>query len=196
MAHIMTPGSTVEPSSTSPASVLGPGDWRQRLAVITEMMREMSLQDDPQSMVRTYGARMRTIMPSDRSLSLSRRGLESPWFRITRSSTWTEVINPWKQKDRLPLLEGGLLGDLLYGDEPRIIDDIAPLLRADDPAFEYLAGQRSLMAMPHYDEGVGSTWSSRCGPSRVPTTPNSFPSGSGSTAFSAAQRRIWFSARS
>ena len=28
--------------------------------MITEMMREMSLQDDPQSMVRTYGARMRT----------------------------------------------------------------------------------------------------------------------------------------
>ena len=58
--------------------MLGPGDWRQRLATITEMMREMSLQDDPQSMVRTYGARMRTIMPSDRWLSLSRRGLESP----------------------------------------------------------------------------------------------------------------------
>ena len=65
-------------------------------------------------------------MPSDRWLSLSRRGLEFPRYRITRSSTWTEVVNPWKQKDRLPLLEGGLLGDLLYGDEPRIIDDITP----------------------------------------------------------------------
>ena len=132
----MTPGTVVEPSITSSVSVLGPGDWRQRLAVITEMMREMSLQDDPQSMVRTYGARMRTIMPSDRWLSLSRRGLEFPRYRITRSSTWPEVVDPWKQKDRLPLLEGGLLGDLLYGDEPRIIDDISPLVKPDDPAFE------------------------------------------------------------
>ena len=115
----------------------------------------MSLQDDPQAMVRTYGARMRTIMPSDRWLSLSRRDLESPTYRITRSSTWTETINPWKQKDRLPLLEGGLLGELIYGDEPRIIDDIAPLIKPDDPAREYLEGQRSLMAMPHFDKGHG-----------------------------------------
>ena len=57
-------------------------------------------------------------------------------------------IDPWKQKDRLPLLEGGLLGDLIYGDEPRLIDDITPLLAADDPAIEYLAGFRSLMAAP------------------------------------------------
>ncbi|MGC8640162.1 MAG: PP2C family protein-serine/threonine phosphatase, partial [Isosphaeraceae bacterium] len=38
---------------------------------------------------------------------------------------------------------------------PRIIDDIAPLIKPDDPAFDYLDGQRSLMAMPHYDRGVG-----------------------------------------
>jgi len=52
-------------------------------------------------------------------------------------------------------MEGGLLGELLYGDEPRIIDDIEPLLKPDDPALEYLQGQRSLMAIPHYDKGVG-----------------------------------------
>src|SRR5271165_1871547 len=101
MTRIKTPSTVLESSRLSAASVLGPGDWRERLAVINEMMREMSLQDDPQSMVRTYGARMRSIMPSDRWLSLSRRGLEFPRYRITRSSTWPEVIDPWKQKDRL-----------------------------------------------------------------------------------------------
>jgi sigma-B regulation protein RsbU (phosphoserine phosphatase) len=141
---------------TGPAfSVLGPGDWKQRLALITEMMREMSLHDEPQEMVRTYGARMRTIMPSDRSVSLSRRGLVAPNYRITRSTTWSEPIDPWKQKDRLPLLQGGLLGELLYGDVPRIIDDITPFLKPDDPALNYLEGQKSLMAMPHFDKGVG-----------------------------------------
>ena len=90
---------------------------------------------------------MRTLLPAARWLSLSRRGLEAPWYRITRSSTWTESIDPWKQKDRLPLLNGGLLADLIYGDEPRLIDDITPLLAADDPAFEYLAGFRSLIAV-------------------------------------------------
>src|SRR5262245_33829096 len=121
MSRITTPTAPAESSRPSAVSVFGPGDWRQRLAIITEMMREMSLQDDPQSMVRTYGARMRTIMPSDRWLSLSRRNLQEPYYRITRSSTWTEAVNPWKQKDQLPLLRGGLLGDLIYGDEPKII---------------------------------------------------------------------------
>ncbi len=54
----------------------------------------------------------------------------------------------------MPLLKGGLLADLIYGDEPRLIDDITPLLAADDPAIEYLAGFRSLMAAPHFDQGV------------------------------------------
>ena len=66
---------------------------------IVETMREMSLQADPQAMVRAYGARMRQIMPADRWISLSRRDLESPQYRITRSSTWTEEVNPWKEKD-------------------------------------------------------------------------------------------------
>jgi sigma-B regulation protein RsbU (phosphoserine phosphatase) len=142
-------------SPGSAHSVFGDVDWQDRLAQIAEMMREMSQQDDPQSMVRTYGARVRKLMPSDRWVSLSRRGLEPPKYRITRSSTWPEQVNPWKEKDKLPVLEGGLLGELLYGDEPCIIDDIALLLKPDDPAYDYLAGQRSLIAMPHYDRGVG-----------------------------------------
>jgi sigma-B regulation protein RsbU (phosphoserine phosphatase) len=129
------------------------GDWQERLAYIDRAMREISLQDDPQAMVRSYSSRIRKLMPTGRFVSLSRRGLEAPWYRITRSNKWTEEINPWKQTDRLPLLEGGLLGDLIYGDEPRLIDDITPFLAADDPAIEYLAGCRSLMAIPHYDQG-------------------------------------------
>jgi phosphoserine phosphatase RsbU/P len=128
------------------------GDWRERLALIVETMREMSAQTDPQAMVRAYGERIRRIRPIDRSISVSRRGLSAPQFRITRSTTWKEEVNPWKQKDRLPLLEGGLVAKLIYGDEPQIIDNLE--YDADDPAAEYLAGQRSLMAIPMYDRGV------------------------------------------
>ncbi|SIN77042.1 sigma-B regulation protein RsbU (phosphoserine phosphatase) [Singulisphaera sp. GP187] len=127
-------------------------DWRKRLDVIVETMREMSLQTDPQAMVRAYAKRIRQLMHADRRVALSRRGLEAPFYRITRASQWTEEINPWKEKHRLPLLEGGLLGELLYGDNPRIIDDLQ--VAPDDPAASYLAGQRSLMAIPHYDGGT------------------------------------------
>jgi sigma-B regulation protein RsbU (phosphoserine phosphatase) len=128
------------------------GDWRQRLGLIVEMMREMSLQTDPQEMVRSYAERVRQLLPSDRRISLSRRSLTAPQYRITRSSTWQEKIDPWKEKDQLPLLAGGLLAQLIYGDEPRIIDDLD--VPADDPAAGYLAGHRSLLAIPLFDQGV------------------------------------------
>jgi len=122
------------------------------MKLIVETMREMSLQTDPQEMVRAYGDRVRQLTPADRRISLSRRDLNAPKYRITRSSTWPEVINPWKEKDRLPIFEGGLLGELIYGNEPRIIDDL--VVSPDDPAREYLAGQRSLCAIPMFDQGV------------------------------------------
>ncbi len=128
------------------------GPWQERLRIIVEMMREMSRQTDPQAMVAAYAERMRTLMPTDGMVSLSRRQLSRPAYRITRSSLWKEQINPWRQVDRLPLLSGGLLGELLYGDEPRVIDHLEPA--PDDPAAEYLAGQRSLIALPLYDQGV------------------------------------------
>lgn len=127
-------------------------DWQKRLAQIVDIMREMSRQTDPQEMVRAYAARVRTLMPTDRRVSVSRRNLAAPWYRITRSTLWKEDVNPWTQPDRLPVLKGGLLGELLYGDEPRIIDDL--VLAPDDPAAEHLAGQRSLVALPLYDDGV------------------------------------------
>jgi sigma-B regulation protein RsbU (phosphoserine phosphatase) len=115
------------------------------------MMREMSREDDPQAMVRAYGKRLREVMPIDGLVTISRRGLTAPRFRITRSSSWRQEVNPWREKARLPLLEGGLLAQLLYGDEPTIIDDLE--VDPDDPAAAYLDGYRSLMAVPNYDRG-------------------------------------------
>jgi sigma-B regulation protein RsbU (phosphoserine phosphatase) len=129
-----------------------PGTWQERLALIVETMRELSRQTDPQAMVRAYGVKVRQLLRVDRSVSLSRRDLPPPQYRITRSTTWAEVVNPWQEKDRLPLLEGGLLAELIYANEPRLIDDLQ--IDAKDPAAEYLAGQRSLAAIPLYDRGV------------------------------------------
>ena len=128
------------------------GDWQQRLGLIVEMMRDMSRQTDPQEMVRSYAERVRVLLPSDGRLSLSRRGLTAPKYRITRSTAWKDDVNPWKEKDRLPLLEGGLLAELIYGDEPHITDALD--VPAADPAAEYLRGHRSLMAIPMFDQGV------------------------------------------
>jgi sigma-B regulation protein RsbU (phosphoserine phosphatase) len=127
-------------------------DWRERLALIVETMKEMSRQTDPQEMNRAYSKRIRSLRPIDRFVSLSRRDLHYPWFRITRCSLWKEEVNPWKQKDRLPLLQGGLFAELIYKDEPRLFEDVK--VPDDDPAAEYVAGMRSMLAIPMYDQGV------------------------------------------
>lgn len=117
-----------------------------------ETMRELSLQTDPQAMVHQYYERMRQVNPHvDRRMALSRRDLTYPQFRVTRFSDWEDDINPWKEPDRLPLLSGGLLAELIYGNEPRIINDL--VVAPDDPAAEFLAGMRSLQAIPLLDQG-------------------------------------------
>ena len=126
-------------------------DSYPKLELIVETMREMSRQTDPQAMIKAYSARMRKLMPVDRTVWLSRRNLEPQKYRITRTDMWKEDINPWRDRDRLPLLEGGLLGNLLYGDEPVLIEDLQ--IDEDDPAAAYFADQRSLIAVPYYDMG-------------------------------------------
>ena len=128
--------------------------WEQRLAFAVDTMREISRQTDPQEMVQTYGRRMRLVMPSDRTLSLSRRDLTAPRFRITRSSEWDGSLNPWRQRDQLPVFDGGLLGDLLYGDLPVIVNDLKDRVSATDPAREFLEGMGSLAFIPMFDHGV------------------------------------------
>lgn len=130
-----------------------PQNWQQRLSQIMETMRELSTQTDPQAMVREYYERMRQVNPHiDRRLAMSRRGLSYPDYRITRYSEWDEDINPWKEQERLPKLSGGILADLIYGNEPRIINDL--IVPPDDPAIEYLSDQRSLQAIPLMDQGL------------------------------------------
>ncbi|MGE3106848.1 MAG: PP2C family protein-serine/threonine phosphatase [Phycisphaerales bacterium] len=158
MRHAVNPPGdpAAAPGSASlphPAPITPPPlhTWQDRLDHIVETMREMSLQTDPQAMVEAYGSRMRSLIAVDRTISLSRRDLDRPLFRITRDSDWLEDINPWKQRARLPLLSGGLFADWIYGNRPIQIDDLA--VPRGDPAFPYLTGYRSALVVPHYDRG-------------------------------------------
>jgi len=127
-------------------------DWERRLARVVEMMRDISRYTDPQQMVLAYSKHVERILSMDRMVATSRRGLDRPQYRITRSTTWGLDRNPWNEQDRLPVFEGGLLGELLYGDEPRLIDDLE--VSDQDPAAQFLMGMRSVMAIPVYDQGI------------------------------------------
>ena len=128
-----------------------PGVSDVPLEQVVDMMRAMSRITDPQELVRDYGSRMRQMLRSDGRLSLSRRGLAPRKYRITRSHLFPEDHNPWKLGDRLPIYESGILGDLIHDGVPRVITDL--VLDPADPAIEHLRGNRSLLAIPLYDQG-------------------------------------------
>jgi phosphoserine phosphatase RsbU/P len=79
--------------------------------------------------------------------------LKRPMYRITRSSSWKEAVNPWLQKNRLPIFDHGLLSELIYANEPAVIEDLPKRFKADDPAAEYFKGMEFLLAMPQFDRG-------------------------------------------
>lgn len=124
----------------------------RELAIIDDLMRQVSLQSDPTELVRIYGAGVRKLTPSDGWVALSRRHTKAPKFHVTRFSGWSEAPNPWTNRSELPILEGGMLGELLYADKPVVLEDF----HADpaDPGYEYVKGMRSLITLPQYDNGV------------------------------------------
>jgi sigma-B regulation protein RsbU (phosphoserine phosphatase) len=126
--------------------------WPERLSFIVDTMRELSSHTDPQAAVRAYVTRLRAGLFNDGAVSVSRRDLAFPWYRITRSTLWKEEVDPWRQKDKLPLYDRGILGQLLYDGDPLVIDDLQ--VPADDPAYELLKDMRSAIVLPSYENGV------------------------------------------
>lgn len=128
-----------------------PRNWRARLTVAADLMRELSRYTDPEELYHVFARRMTQLYPTARQISLSRRGLDFPSVRVTRFNLWTEKVNPHKEPHRLPVIDHGILSDLIYADETRVIDDL--IVSPDDPAAELLAGQRSLLAIPLFEGG-------------------------------------------
>ena len=127
--------------------------WQDRLAHIEDTMREVSKETHPQAMVKAYARRMRGTIEPGHTISLSRRDLPFPQVRITRSTLWKEQLDPWKERDRLPLLSGGFFSDVAWADKPLIFPTLN--IPQDDPAYPYLSHAKSLIVIPHYEHGVG-----------------------------------------
>jgi sigma-B regulation protein RsbU (phosphoserine phosphatase) len=147
------PSDETKPDPSPRGHWLFDGDDERRLAFFTETMRAISRHTDPQQLVADYYRRMYEAFPTDGYLSLSRRGLAAPQYRITRSSTWGIDFDPWRDGGTKPVLEHGFLGQLLHDGEPVLVEDLADTVTPEDPAAEFLAGMRSLIAVPMFDEG-------------------------------------------
>src|SRR5690348_1048245 len=92
--------------------------WQEELAIVDRTMKAISGVTDPDELVDVYWNGIGELMPVMEYVATSRRGVEPPYYLITRSSRFTEHVNPWTQRDRLPKLTGGLLGELAYANRP------------------------------------------------------------------------------
>ena len=129
--------------------------WKEELGIIDRTMRAISGITDPEELVEVYWRGIGELVTIEDYVSVSRRNETPPFYLITRSSRFTEHFNPWTQRERLPRMSGGLLGEIVYANAPVIIDDLPARLHPDDPAHFYLEGFGSLVALPNYDDGEG-----------------------------------------
>ncbi len=133
--------------------VLGDAPWNERLDKAVAMIRELSQQSDPESLVDVYSRYSQQASPIDAFISVTRRDIAPPKYRIARFSGWDYQPNPWRERNKLPIFEGGLLGELSFCNEPRIIRDLE--LDPDDPCAAMFEGMRSLQSVPIFDGGDG-----------------------------------------
>src|SRR6478672_8661505 len=129
--------------------------WQEELEIVDRTMKAISGVTDPEELVDVYWNGIGELIPVGDYVSLSRRNVDPPFYLITRSSRFTEHFNPWTQRERLPRLSGGLLGELAYANKPVFITDLPARLKDDDPGRFYLEGCQSLVALPQYEDGEG-----------------------------------------
>jgi phosphoserine phosphatase RsbU/P len=145
----------IVPIDPRPAVAESAGSVESRISQAVEILREVSQHSDPRIMYRIFSRRIAEAFPAAIQVTLGRRWLQSPQYRVTRFTKWDDEVDPWTETQRLPVHVGGLFEELLYAGEPRIVDEID--LEMGDPAGDYLHGQRSLIAIPLFDDGEASS---------------------------------------
>jgi hypothetical protein len=128
---------------------MGP-DLQNRLARLTGMMREVSLLTDPREMIEAYGRSLEGL----EFISLSRRGLERPRWRVTRDGR--KQTGRARRAAAPPVLEGGLLGEIVYSSQAHVLTDFK--VPADDASRPLITGYKTLVAVPHFDTGEALNW--------------------------------------
>jgi phosphoserine phosphatase RsbU/P len=127
--------------------------WRQELEIIDRTMKAISGISDPEELVEAYWRGVGELITIKDYIALSRRGVNPSYYLITRSSRFVEHFNPWTERDKLPMLSGGMLGEIMYAGRPIIIDNLQSRIAPDDPGRFYLDGFDRIVALPQYDGG-------------------------------------------
>ena len=140
-------------------------DTRQnvRLAILLEMLEDVSRAVEPEDAVRAYGDRIGKLRPLDALLGISQRNVPEGMYKITRRVLSSdggvprhEIRDPWRNWDSIEAHTGGFIGGIIARPEPRLIHN---LFLKDDPVLgDRLADMGSCLAMPVFDGGRVLNW--------------------------------------
>jgi sigma-B regulation protein RsbU (phosphoserine phosphatase) len=122
-----------------------------RLREYLPLVRQMSWQRSPEDLLRLYRSRAKFIIPHDHSLTLTRQATTGCQVRVMASTLLNLELDPWREPEQMPLVESGLLCQLMRAGQAVKVDDLR--VEPQDPAAPYVAGMRSLAAAPVFEDG-------------------------------------------
>jgi phosphoserine phosphatase RsbU/P len=134
----------------------------KRLPVLMGLVSDLSKAINPSEVLRVFGAGWAELAGASGYISLSCRGLKPGEYRITRLFARDDVQIDrdealWQPSGDKPIHAGGLLGKIVSGGKPVIVQDLDV---RDDPVIgDAIAGYRSLTATPLFDGGKPLNWS-------------------------------------
>jgi phosphoserine phosphatase RsbU/P len=139
-------------------------DVRQslRVAILMEMLEEVSRAGDPQQAVLAFGSKIRKLRPMDLFLSVSVRGLPKGSYKITRrfeaegEGDASPGTGPWREWDAIPTCSGGFLGEIVNSPEPVLMHELR--VTGDAVLGDEIAAMGSCLAVPIFDGGQVRSW--------------------------------------
>ncbi|MFN0131863.1 MAG: PP2C family protein-serine/threonine phosphatase [Phycisphaerales bacterium] len=143
----------------------GEQDRSKRLDIIRDMIVRASTARVPGEVARIWATQYWKVRPVDVMVTVSRRGCGPEEYRITgirhlRDMMSGEVASAIPDVPRpfadLPIHRGGLVGTLVAEPIPRLLTDLEA---NEDPVLGgAVAGLRSVLAIPIYDQGEALNW--------------------------------------
>ncbi|GMV25558.1 MAG: hypothetical protein AMXMBFR58_15890 [Phycisphaerae bacterium] len=116
----------------------------------SELLRDLSAADGSQDILRLILVHARRNSQLERAVVLSREGLAFPLFRVIVDVSYDGQRCGEDPRGLGPVRAGGLLADLLYAGEYRIMSSLPTA--GQDPSVDIFTGAGSLIAFPLLDQ--------------------------------------------
>ena len=130
-----------------------------RIPRLVELMNAITAYSDPGQLLDRFISSMRSMYGRRGFVQLSTRGLEPGQYRIARMKAHDDAelveFNGFQKLPDGPVYSGGVLGQAI-ADGPVILSDLE--WENDPDVGHHLAGYRSLMATPIYNNDFGFDW--------------------------------------